>query len=873
MFIFRQKCSCHRLDRQTKTLIMNPSVKAVITALLFTTVMLITPVHTVPVQCVELRNIIPACNCEARVYQQVEIDSQVIINCRNLNLSTIPEIRGSSQHIIYEMTLRQNNIQVVPAAAFSGLKIQRLDLRDNRLHTFDSNAFQGLKENLEELYLGAEAGANIQTPVDALSNLTSLRVLHLERFTFHDDEIVPGNLNRLTSLEELVLVHNGLIFVDSGSLPPGLTSFTLTNQNLTTLPLDALRSLTHLERLTITYTKINAISNNVFDRNTQLSYLDLGYNKISVLYASCFAGITESLRTLSLRNNPLPDVTSINEIQALRALTSLRLSDITLGNLPQGADFLINKGSLEHLYLDGNSLSTLESDVFSELRALTHLDLASNQLVTINDHVFSGLSSLEYLDLSHQTSPRSLTLPTSLTSLTSLKTLKLTSTHLSHTTLWERISPITTLQILSLEEISLTSVPDYILMNLTQLTELHLDNNDLTALTQQMLAGPRGLEKLMLNNNQITTISSCAFHGFELSPALLVGLLGNQLHCDCRLRWLLEEIQAQRVELSGFETCSTPPDKAGILLSRLQPEEVTCVSSPEDPPCLELYTTPEPTVTTQPPAPQISLTITNATTTSISVSWTIDNVPGLNHFRVRHMDLSTGTPYFSNQLNPTQRSFTVGTLQADTTYSICIQAYNSLPTVIVLTCQVQKTDGGAWAGGRVDDEDSSSDTGIIIGVVIGAVILLAIIAAIVILFLRKRTTNKDLPPSQPHVFTASELPSMSANSRHFSRPPEKQQPKVGRALDGNINVTVISDGHTGPTSPGGRHSVGSYQFLDEKHPNPNPAIVPKGHSEYSNDTDSRPLPSAPHGSFGGYYNSNGRLPQDTSTNVYNHIDQ
>nr|KAG5714459.1 hypothetical protein BaRGS_006905 [Batillaria attramentaria] len=121
----------------------------------------------------------------------------------------MPKIDGSSDYLIYEMTLEGNNLQSIPADAFKGLKIQRLDLRNNRLTSIDANAFSGLESDLMELYIvRGDREANVAPPLDSMTNLTGLHTLTLEHFHF----------NGGSSLTTISLSGNQIATMDSQSL-------------------------------------------------------------------------------------------------------------------------------------------------------------------------------------------------------------------------------------------------------------------------------------------------------------------------------------------------------------------------------------------------------------------------------------------------------------------------------------------------------------------------------------------------------------------------------------------------------------------------------------------------------------------------------
>ncbi|KAK7506846.1 hypothetical protein BaRGS_00001697 [Batillaria attramentaria] len=765
----------------------------------------------IPAQCQTLSNVVPSCICEAALIDNIPDNLKVVINCRRQELTQMPKIDGSSDYLIYEMTLEGNNLQSIPADAFKGLKIQRLDLRNNRLTSIDANAFSGLESDLMELYIvRGDREANVAPPLDSMTNLTGLHTLTLEHFHFNGDVV---------SLE-----------------------FDL--QPLYSIPIDFLRGYQHLETLIITNTNIPDVGNEAFQMNTKLTRLDLGYNQISTLYDGCFRGLESRLEYLSLRNNPIDQVNVLDNVKELSNLQILQLSEIGLRTIPSAPQFLQNKNSLTTLYLEGNQLTTVGANVFAGAgSSLTTISLSGNQIATMDSQSLAGLSVLQTLDLSQQTiaSNQTLTLPASLTQ-TTLQHLVLTGTPLTEAALWQRVAALTGLRILKVDSTGLNTVPDYALLNLINLQELYMDGNSISNITQAMFAGPRNLANLHLANNQIQTISNCAFHLYHLNPALEVSLIQNPLNCDCKLRWLLKERDAGRIQLIGLETCAEPADKLGQSLINLQPENLTCSSDWTHDTCENFYTTPPPPTTTQ--KPNVTVSVVNASKDSIKITWVIDqDSADIGYFRVRVTELESNQISISGELPNTQTSYTQGKLMAGKSYSLCVLSYTPKPSsqLINRDCVQSKTTANQ---SPINSDDTDNETYIIVGTVLGAVVLLVLIAAILyVVFVKKRTKQADLPP-QPHMFSPSELPSMGAEAKRFTRP--KQPPKVGRALDQEgIKVTVISDGQTRPVSPGGRLSAGSYQYLDQKHVQPLPAAQPSAPPTYANDVRSRDLPAYP----------------------------
>lgn len=839
--------------------------------------MLTTGCCQIPYRCATDFNLIISCACEASIVNGTLDILKVTLNCRNTNLTTVPQVHGASNYDVYELTLNNNNIKTILSSAFNGLRIQRLDLLNNRLTSIAADAFKGLETYLLELRISSDKGSSVQFNVP-LTNFTALTLLHLENFMFADNKLNLTWLKALTGLRTLLLINNGITYIYPDAIPASLTSFTLAGQNLLSLPLDNLRVLTALKYLTITGASITNIIQRAFIYNTQLQSLDLSNNKLITLDPGCFSGINGSLRQLILRNNNV----NINELVNLAALESLDLSYTQLQSLPPNAIFLKNKVNLRSLQLEGNRLTSLESDSFNGLSALQELNLAHNNLTSMNDGVLASVPNLKYLDLSYQTSGKQLLLPTSIASLTSLKILNISSTPLDQDNVWSWVSALTSLTILQLDSAGLTSINDYALRNLTQLKNLNLNNNALTSITQPMMAGPVDLTLLALMGNTIQTINRCTFYGYTLKPLVHLDLSKNPLKCDCELEWLIRDFADGKIQLSGSETCAN----GSPLLNN--PPGSFCSQQPA-PNCLPLYTTTTAPPTTTTPNPFLTIRLVNKNSTSITISWTVQNTV-VQNFNVKYMELETSQVMFRGNIDKTVSQYTVKPLKPGKGYSVCVYAY-TYNSSYTHTCLVTTTNTTLVP---VEEESglTSQEKGIIAGVVVGGVALIALIGAIVYMVLtmkRKKPDHKDVPtlPAQPHTFTPSELPAMSVNasrpsvgaqSRQFTRPPKdagasggavngsaipqdkKVGTKVGRAME-NIQVNVISDGRTSPRSPASRVSDGSYQYLKEKALNHDPDLAgatggSTGAIYYDMDANSRPLPSVPNGqdSKRGYHN-------------------
>ncbi|XP_078176172.1 receptor-like protein EIX1 [Carex rostrata] len=213
-----------------------------------------------------------------------------------------------------------------------------------------------------------------------LPNLRNLKHMEMSRVDFKDSNDWVETLNKLSSLEVLVLFENNLTHIPQ-SIPfvnfTSLKVFYLSNQNFNTIIPHWVGNLTSLNKLTL--------------RNNSLISMVPPLHSLT------------KLTDLSLRwNNIEGDI---------RELLLGKLSNYTLGNL-------------EYLDLSSTNLSGTLTGWITDMTSVTHLGLYNNNLSGTIPIDIGNLTNLVYLDLSSN-SFTGLLLETHLTSLLKLKYLYL----------------------------------------------------------------------------------------------------------------------------------------------------------------------------------------------------------------------------------------------------------------------------------------------------------------------------------------------------------------------------------------------------------------------------------------------------------------
>ncbi|XP_067012092.2 chaoptin [Anabrus simplex] len=501
------------------------------------------------------------------------------------SMSRVPDEALRPLVSLQELDLSNNKLRSMPETSFHFLRRMRiLELQDNELEEVHKGTFQkDIHERLEEIYMSfnrlnsipthafKDLAALQQLYIDdnsishiewrAFMNLGRLRVLQLRGNKLVD--IAPEAFQNLPALELLDLAYNELRSLDLagtidqvGTLSPAfrlnvshnmlqaleanststghvsIKVLDVSHNNITWVGRGALRpveaSLTHLH---LAYNGLRNASKEVFGNMPQLQWLDLAHNHLTELDFDTFRN-TRRLQVLILSHNELSDVP--NEV--FRQLTQLREVQLSHNRLRGLPDALFTEDGLERLDLSHNQLSRMPAaslgvlaaasivemdlswnfitslhgqDVFARFKSLSRLDLSYNRVVRLEDAGFASLPRLSSLDLSHN---NELQLDTRGRSFHGLDTtlLELSLNNVSLSSVPEM--GLTTLRYLGLAHNRIASLPTELALNLTSLRELDLSYNKLQTVPPATHAMPQ-LRHLSLAGNPITAMSDTSLLG------------------------------------------------------------------------------------------------------------------------------------------------------------------------------------------------------------------------------------------------------------------------------------------------------------------------------------------------------------------------
>ncbi|XP_041971712.1 uncharacterized protein LOC121727785 [Aricia agestis] len=336
-----------------------------------------------------------------------------------------------------------------------------------------------------------------------VTSLSSVSVAELAGVGLHGLVISSGDIKR---------VQQGAF----SSISSTLLALGLPNNQLPTVPTEALVQLNYLDRLDLSNNKIHILDSNSFKGIQNVAYLDISDNQLTTISPDALKPLAK-LTVLRLRGNLLkvPALTALKEAHFLREL------DVSSNALegPVGPSTVPSLSYLETLHLADNTFASIRRGALAGLTNLTHLNLHNNQIDVLEDFAFKHLANLSHLDLSHN---------------------------------------------------EIVAVSGASLAQLVNLTHLDLSHNFLRSLSAEPLRSLHRLTELLLHDNDISMIEDGAL---TLHKDLLrFTIEDNPLNCDCLMagfaRWLRDAKNLSQSDKS-VAVCATPPHLEGALLSRI----------------------------------------------------------------------------------------------------------------------------------------------------------------------------------------------------------------------------------------------------------------------------------------------------------------
>ncbi|XP_078677882.1 uncharacterized protein LOC144914180 [Branchiostoma floridae x Branchiostoma belcheri] len=402
----------------------------------------------------------------------------------NNQLLQVPQELPPSLISLY---LDGNGLPEVQAGAFANLPnlvwlyLQRNGLNDN---SFGKESFLGLS-SLK--YLNCEGNELNEVPINLPS---SLEILVMQNNKLSN--IRPGVFSSLTNLHKLYLSNNQL---RSADIPReaflglvNLQDLDLANNSLTTIP----HSPPSLQYLHLESNDIHYIPSFAFSHLYSLKHLYLNHNFLTShgIAPNAFSGLRD-LVYIDLSHNDLVEPPG----GLPSSLEDVYLSGNNLIHIPSDV-FMVN-GELRGLFLNNNTLndSSIHSGSFYGLNSIQSLDLSGNELTVFPSHLPSGLEQLHIRRNKIRSIPQS-----SLETTPKLRSLYLGNNSLGDTGLVAASFEGAFLSTLDLSGNNMTKIP----LDLPYSLEyLYLNNNHISTIKADMLSKLKRLRALYLKNNDL----------------------------------------------------------------------------------------------------------------------------------------------------------------------------------------------------------------------------------------------------------------------------------------------------------------------------------------------------------------------------------
>ncbi|CAN2924702.1 NEAT domain-containing protein [Streptococcus dysgalactiae] len=202
-----------------------------------------------------------------------------------------------------------------------------------------------------------------------------------------------------------------------------------------------------------------------------------------------------------------------NQITAIPKETFSQMNQLRFLNLRSNLLTTLDKETFAHnsqlreLYLSSNVLSGIEEGTFETLTQLDQLDLSKNRMNALSNSVFKDLSRLTSLALSEN--QLDTIASHTLTPMTNLTFLDLSENKLAE--LPDGLDQLSQLETLNVRRNQLISVDKIDFAKLSKLANLDLSSNELTSLSQGIFAHNNKLIKINLFNNLLTSLKETDF--------------------------------------------------------------------------------------------------------------------------------------------------------------------------------------------------------------------------------------------------------------------------------------------------------------------------------------------------------------------------
>ncbi|CAK9816600.1 Leucine-rich repeats and immunoglobulin-like domains protein 2 [Anthophora quadrimaculata] len=316
-----------------------------------------------------------SCICDYNLARELSVQCDIVDYEQLLSAMR----RYASKATVDLLYINNSTIGTLRNNSFAAVQINNMQLSSCQIKVIESEAFKGQENSLKSLNLKYNELTEVPSnTIKILKNLTVLD-LSMNKITRVNDNAFMG-----LKLVTLKLSDNEVTLAPASfrGLERSLKNLNLKGTRQKKVP-EALRGLKTLAFLDLSHNSIRELpgsaATKAFEGLESLTGLNLERNLIQSIGPDAFHGIKNTLSSLSLLNNLIPDfpTAAINSVQDLRVL-DIGFNLIT--ELP--VDAFQNNPSITLLAIDGNPLSTVPEEALARLNGtLKGLSLGGRFLV------------------------------------------------------------------------------------------------------------------------------------------------------------------------------------------------------------------------------------------------------------------------------------------------------------------------------------------------------------------------------------------------------------------------------------------------------------------------------------------------------------
>ncbi|XP_041349889.1 toll-like receptor 13 isoform X2 [Gigantopelta aegis] len=370
------------------------------------------------------------------------------------------------------------------------------------------------------------------------------------------------------------------------SLGYELKSIILGNMNFGVIPHDLFETnkTLYVKKIIFSHNRLTSFNDSLLVLMPHLMQLDLGFNQISNYY-NHYHNKYPNLRKIQLSHNLLrefPNFCWANGTIRYNRLESLDVSNnaiLSLGSLSPTCIHNIKK-----IVLDGNRLTVLKNNTFSDLTQLVTLHLSSLRYLKVIEELAFNSTSLSILSLSYNVKMKPSMFPgkfpfiwaPKLSQLSLQETRLLLPLHLLRSLLLQ----LKSIRELNLQRTRINTLPPRTLCHLHYLKNLDLQGNYMARWDDETFSDVTQLNYLNLGGNRISVINETSFPVEFRTAIKAINLGNNDFLCTCALlwfrTWMNEVIKNKTIKFVNYPRkyyCKNPKH---LRLDKFNPTADSC---------------------------------------------------------------------------------------------------------------------------------------------------------------------------------------------------------------------------------------------------------------------------------------------------------